>query len=131
MDSGSTVIIAFLGETVWRQTTGLGLTKDEAFVGLVDYGLFGEKTPPCFSTAGLSNHVPTDLRKLLTEDDKNELDKLLKKRTHDFIRYESLRHVNTPRYMGIPHPESHIVQCLALKRHWEKTKTIVQNRRYP
>lgn len=111
-----------LGVMTRRQTTGLGLTKDEAFVGLVDYGLFGEKLPPCFTTAGLTGHVPTDLLKLTTEDDKDELEKLLKKRTHDFIRYESLRHVNTSRIMGIPHPESHIVQCLALKRHWAKIK---------
>ena len=24
--------------------------------------------------------------------------------------------------MGVPHPDSYIVQCLALKRHWEKIK---------
>ena len=107
---------------VRRQTTGLGLTKDDAFEGLVDYGLFGEKLPPCFTTAGLSDHVPTELLKITTEDDKSKLKKLLENRAHDFIRYESLRHVSTPRNMGVPHPESHITQCLGLKRHWVKIK---------
>ena len=105
---------------VRRQTTGLDLSGNEAFVGLVDYGLFSEKLPPCFTSEGLSDHVPTDLLMLTTEGDKCELIKLLKNRAHDFIRYESLRDVSTPRNMGVPHPESHIVQCLALKRHWAK-----------
>ncbi len=107
---------------VRRQTTGLGLSEDEAFVGLVDYGLFSEKLPPCFTSEGLSDHVPDILLKLTTENDPKNLDKLLKKRKHDFIRYEPLRDVNIPRQMGVPHPESHIVQCLALKRHWAKIK---------
>lgn len=107
---------------VRRQTTGLGLSEDEAFVGLVDYGLFSEKLPPCFTSEGLSDHVPNILLKLTTENDEKKLDKLLKKRKHDFIRYEPLRDVNIPRQMGVPHPESHIVQCLALKRHWAKIK---------
>ena len=107
---------------VRRQTTGLGLSEDEAFIGLVDYGLFSEKLPPCFTSEGLSDHIPNILLKLTTENDPKNLDKLLKKRKHDFIRYEPLRDVNIPRQMGVPHPESHIVQCLALKRHWAKIK---------
>ena len=46
---------------VKRQTTGLDLSEDEAFVGLVDYGLFGEKLPPCFTSERLSDHVPERL----------------------------------------------------------------------
>lgn len=89
-------------------------------MGLVDYGLFSEKLPPCFTSEGLSGHVPNTLLKLTTETDEKKLDTLLKKR--DFIRYELLRHIPTPRQIGVPHPESHIVQCLGLKRHWEKIK---------
>ena len=104
-------------------TTGRGLSADEAFTGLVDYGLFGEKLPPCFTSEGLSEHVPTRLLSLTKESDENKLKKLLGKGRHDFIRYESLRHhVNIPRQMGVPHPESYIVQCLALNRHWTKIK---------
>ena len=107
---------------VKRQTTGLGLSEDEAFIGLVDYGLFSEKLPPCFTSEGLSDHVPNVLLTLTTENDEKKLDKLLKKREHDFIRYEPLREVNIPRQIGVPHPESHIVQCLGLKRHWAEIK---------
>ena len=107
---------------VKRQTTGLGLSEDEAFIALVDYGLFSEKLPPCFTSEGLSDHVPNVLLTLTTENDEKKLDKLLKKREHDFIRYEPLREVNIPRQIGVPHPESHIVQCLGLKRHWAEIK---------
>lgn len=109
---------------VRRQTTGLGLSEDEAFIGLVDYGLFSEKLPPCFTSKGLSDHVPNvpNILLLTKEDDPKELDNILKKRKHDFIRYEPLREVNIPRQMGVPHPESHIVQCLALNRHWATIK---------
>lgn len=107
---------------VRRQTTGLGLSEDEAFIGLVDYGLFSEKLPPCFTSEGLSDHVPHILLKLTTENNRENLDNILKRRKHDFIRYEPLHAVNIPRQMGVPHPESHIVQCLALKRHWETIK---------
>ena len=107
---------------VKRQTTGLDLSEDEAFVGLVDYGLFGEKLPPCFTSEGLSDHVPKRLVSLTKGNKEKKLNDLLTKSRHDFIRYESLRDVNIPRQMGVPHPESYIVQCLALKRHWEKVK---------
>ncbi len=84
-----------------RQTTGRGLSADEAFVGLVDYGLFGEKLPPCFTSEGLSKLIPENLLELITENNENRLKNLLKTR-HDFIRYEALRDVNIPRQMGFP-----------------------------
>ena len=105
-----------------RQTTGRGLSADEAFLGLVNYGLFNAKLPPCFTSEDLSSHVPKKLLSLITENDGKKLNKILNGSRHDFIRYESLRAIKIPRQMGIPHPESYIVQCLALKRHWEKIK---------
>ncbi len=107
---------------VKQQTTGLGLSADKAFMGLVDHGLFSENLPPCFTSEGLSGHVTKNLISLTTENDANRLADFLKKVKHDFIHYESLYHTNLPRQMGVPHPESYIVQCLALKRHWAKIK---------
>lgn len=103
-------------------TTGTGLSSEEMLRGLIDYGLFGEKIPPCFSTEGLTDLIPKRLQAIVHETD----EKALKKRTskkHDYVRYESLRDVNVPRQLGIPHPESYIVQCLALMRHWNYIKT--------
>ena len=91
-------------------------------MGLVDYGLFGEKLPSCFTSEGLSTHVPEELLSLIEENDGDELKNILKNRQHDFIRYDSLRKRNIPRPIGIPHPESYILQCLALKRYWMEIK---------
>jgi len=94
------------------------LTADDVFTGLVDYGLFAEKIPLCFGSAGLSALLEQDLLQLLDRADENELKKLIDKRAHDYMRYEALRDINIPRHLGIPHPESHVVQALAIKKHW-------------
>lgn len=98
------------------------MSASQAFIGLVDHGLFSERIPPCFSSVGLSAHVPSELIPLITANDPKQIQKLLRDRRHDYIRYDSIRHTNIPRQLGIPHPESYIVQCLALKRHWDKIK---------
>lgn len=103
---------------VIRETTGLGLTPREAFAGLVDCGLFSERMPPCLTSRGLSQYVPPDMRRLLTETDARSLEKNLARRNHDFVRYQAMRDVNIPRAMGIPHPESYMAQCLAILRYW-------------
>ncbi len=104
-----------------RQTTGTGLSADEAFTGLVDHGLFSEKLPPCFTSAGLSHHRST-FQHLETEENPKRLWKFLSDANHDYIRHRTLRDTNVPRLMGIPHPESHLAQCLAIKRYWSEIK---------
>lgn len=99
------------------------LSEDDAFVGLVDYGLFAEKIPPCFTSEGLSLMLDPTLVKLLDETDENKLRKSIDKRSHDYMRYEALRDINIPRHLGIPHPESHVVQALAIKKHWTEIRS--------
>lgn len=98
------------------------LTEDDVFFGLVDHGLFAEKVPPCFTSQGLSSVIEPDLENLLNEPDEQKLKKSIDKRAHDYIRYEALRDINIPRRLGIPHPESYIVQALAIKKHWQAIK---------
>ena len=105
-----------------KTTTGLGLSASEAFIGLVDYGLFSDVVPPCFVSEGISNYVPTNLQSISTETDDRKLRRLLDKASHNFIRFDALRHANIPRQMGIPHPESYIVQCLVIERYWNIIK---------
>ena len=104
-----------------RTTTGFGLSGDDALRGMVDYGLFSEKVPPCFRSSGLTDNIPTRLRRIVEETDQKRLKSRIKQ-THDYVRYESLRDINVPRQIGIPHPESYVVQCLALRRHWTTVK---------
>ena len=104
-----------------RTTTGFGLSGDDALRGMVDYGLFSEKVPPCFRSSVLTDNIPTRLRRIVEETDQKRLKSRIKQ-THDYVRYESLRDINVPRQIGIPHPESYVVQCLALRRHWTTVK---------
>jgi len=106
-----------------RQTTGRGLSATEAFVGLVDYGLFSEKLPPCFTSEGLSGQVPQSLQSVTTETNPKKLWKLFAQASHDYIRHDVLRDSNVPRPLGVPHPESHLAQCLAIQRTWTNIKS--------
>ena len=106
-----------------RQTTGAGLDADSAFVGLVDFGLFAEKIPPCFSSEGLAAKVSGPLAKIATDTNLDKLGKLIGKQSRWFVRYQTLRDINIPRHLGVPHPQSHLAQCLAIKRCWDQIKT--------
>jgi hypothetical protein len=105
-----------------RQTTGRELSADDVFIGLLDYGLFTEKLPPCFSSEGLAALLPRSLRKIATEKDWKKLGKLISNQTRGHVRYQVMRDVNIPRHMGIPHPQSYAAQCLAIRRCWDKIK---------
>lgn len=105
-----------------RQTTGAGLDADQAFDGLVDFGLFAEKVPPCFTSEGLATKVPAAMARILREANSSKLCKLIAKQARGFIRYQTLRDINIPRYLGIPHPQSHVAHCLAIKRCWDQIK---------
>lgn len=106
-----------------KQTTGRGLSATQAFVGLVDYGLFSEKLPPCFTSEGLSPQVPPSLQSIATETNPKKLWKLLTRASHDYIRHDVLRDSNVPRQLGVPHPESYLAQCLAIQRVWNTIKS--------
>ena len=105
------------------ETTGLDLSAERGFVGLVDFGLFGEKLPPAFSTEGLSHYFPKCLLSLTTETVEKNLRSIIASSSHDYVRYQSIRHVKVPRQIGIPHPQSYIAQCLAIKKNWELIKS--------
>ncbi len=105
-----------------RQTTGSGLDADSAFIGLVDHGLFADKVPPCFTSEGLSSKLPATMEKIGTEANSDKLGKLITKQTRGFIRYQALRDINIPRHLGIPHPQSFLGQCLAIRRCWDRIK---------
>lgn len=99
------------------------LTEEDVFVGLVDHGLFCEKLPPCFSTLGLAGAIGGTLTGLMAITDEKFLKKEIDKRSHDFIRYEALRDINIPRYLGIPHPESYVLQAMTIKKHWTEIRS--------
>lgn len=100
----------------------IGLSGDEVFFGLIDYGLFAEKIPPCFTSKGLATIAGEYFKSLLDEDDESKLKDQINRLSHDYIRYEALRDINIPRHFGVPHPESYAVQAIAIKKHWSEIK---------
>ncbi len=118
----------------WFFSTKEELNPTELIKGLLDFGLFSEKVPPCFTTEGLMTALADDRATLFAQidaindnSDKEALSKArealkttLNKSSHDFIRYSSLRDVNIPRHMGIPHPEAYAAQCFGIEKNWQQ-----------
>lgn len=107
----------------WFDSTKEKLSPKAVFQGLLDYGLFAEKIPPCFTSTGLAEFAYASMSTLLDETDSNKLKRALDKRAHDFMRYEALRDSNISRHMGVPHPEAYAVQSLAITKHWQDIAT--------
>lgn len=107
-------------EDEWFDATKEKLSAAAVLIGLLDYGLFADKVPPCFTSEGFAAIASASMSAVLEEADDKKLASLLEKRDHDYIRYESLRDINIPRHLGIPHPEAYAVQSLAISRHWKE-----------
>lgn len=107
----------------WLGFTKEGLGSADVLTGLLDFGLFAEKVPPCFLSAGLTDIVSETMADLLDEKDDKKLKDKIDNCCHDYARYEALRDINIPRHMGIPHPESYAVQALAISKHWQEIAT--------
>lgn len=100
-------------------STKEGLSSNDVLIGLLDFGLFAEKVPPCFSSEGLAAIVAETMYDLLDETDEKKLKSSIDDRSRDYVRYEALRDTNVPRHLGIPHPESYAVQALVISKHWQ------------
>lgn len=107
----------------WFHSTKEKLSPEAVLKGLLDYGLFAEKIPPCFTSAGLADVVTEAMGTLLDEANDGELKKNLDKCAHDYMRYEALRDSNITRHMGVPHPEAYAAQVLAIAKHWQTIAT--------
>ena len=110
-------------EVEWFDATKEKLSAAAVLTGLLDYGLFADKVPPCFTSEGLAAIASAAMSAVLDETDDKKLANHLDKRAHDYIRYEVLRDINIPRHLGISHPEAYAVQSLAISRHWKEIAT--------
>ncbi len=113
------------GRLVYSEMARAHLTKEklspeDVRVGLLDFGLFGEKMPPCFVSVGLAAIVRETMGGILDEADEKTLRKRIDDAGHDYVRYEALRDINIPRHFGIPHPECYAVQALAIAKFWNE-----------
>ena len=107
----------------WFDSTKEKLSEAAVLTGLLDYGLFADKVPPCFTSEGLAAIASASMSVVLEETDDKKLKDSIDPRAHDYIRYEALRDINIPRHLGIPHPEAYAAQSLAISRHWKEVST--------
>jgi Reverse transcriptase (RNA-dependent DNA polymerase) len=107
------------------------LTPEQLLIGLLDYGLFSEKVPPCFTSIGLSIFAQKYFKNFYEANDEKELKKIIDSNANDYIRYEALRDTNVPRNMGIPHPASYAIQVLGIVRHWNLIQRHCNKPTYP
>lgn len=107
----------------WFDLTKEKLSDAAVLTGLLDFGLFANKVPPCFTSEGLAAIASLTMSGILLETDEKKLKDDIDTRAHDYIRYEALRDINIPRHLGIPHPEAYAVQSLAISRHWKEVST--------
>ena len=119
MDAFLDVVIA----PEWFDLTKEKLSEAAVLTGLLDFGLFADKVPPCFTSEGLAAIASLAMLDILVETDEKKLKDNIDTRAHDYIRYEALRDINIPRHLGIPHPEAYAVQSLAISRHWKEVST--------
>ncbi len=94
------------------------LTNDELFDGLLGYGLFAEKIPPFLSSESFSKLIKINKHNNFNFDDK----------PRKFIKYESIRNINIPRILSIPHPIAYKNQCQILIDNWDKLQTYFQEK---
>lgn len=103
----------------WFHSTKEKLSQSDLLTGLLDYGLFSDKVPSCFTSVGLAKIASDVLGEILEETDETNLKKKIKPYSKDYIRYDALRDINIPRHLGIPHPGAYAIQALALSKHWQ------------
>jgi len=93
------------------------ITSDELFDGLLGHGLFADKLPPFLTSECFLNFCKNPPNGF-TFDNNSRL----------FIKYESMRNINIPRLLSIPHPIAYRNQCQTIKDNWKNIKNFFKNK---
>lgn len=92
------------------------ITSEDLFRGLLGYGLFAEKLPPCFTSVPLFYFYKEPFANENNNVNGNN------KKWHDFIIFDSQRNMIIPRRFGIPTPYAYFALCRALADNWDNIK---------
>ncbi len=93
-----------------------GISSDELYDRLIEYGLFSEKLPPVFSAASFLDYCKT--KGTQGFDDKGR----------QYVAYESMRNTNVFRPICVPAPEGYEKLCESLKENWDRLKDYFKNK---
>lgn len=92
------------------------ITSEDLFRGLLGYGLFAEKLPPCFTSVPLFYFYKEPFANENNNVNGNN------KKWRDFIIFDSQRNMIIPRRFGIPTPYAYFALCRALADNWDNIK---------
>lgn len=95
------------------------ITKDELLEGLLGYGMFAEKLPPIFTSKPFYDYYVSEVNAGRVQG--------LSCRASDYVRYDSIRHIDIPRALAIPNPLSYAALCKCLSDNWDNLKTHFTN----
>ena len=93
------------------------LTSEEVYNGLLGYGLFAEKIPPFLSSVLFLETIKTNTDNFGFDD-----------KPRKFIKYESIRNINIPRILSIPHPIAYKNQCQIIIENWDELKSYFKEK---
>lgn len=83
------------------------ITSDEIYKGLLAYGMFTEKIPPIFSAESFFDYCASSSVSF-------------PKAPTEYIFYENMRNINTPRPLAIPNPATYAQLCKYISKIWSK-----------
>ena len=81
------------------------LTAEELYEGLLAQGMFAEKLPPLFTSEPFFEYSKTVTQPFSDIE-------------QQYVYYESIRNINTPRSLGIPNPMGYQRLCKCLADNW-------------
>lgn len=81
------------------------ISQDDLYDRLIGYGFFPEKVPPVLDATSFLTLCKT-------------ANPGFQSKSYDYMRYDSMRNINTPRALGIPTPMSYERLCSVLKANW-------------
>ena len=93
------------------------LTKEELLEGLLGYGLFADKIPPFISSESFLEAIKVDDNNFNFDD-----------KARKFFTYESMRNINIPRILSIPHPIAYANQCKVIVDYWDRLQKHFQDK---
>ena len=83
------------------------ITPDRLYYGLLAHGLFTERLPPIFTSVNFFDYCQS-------------LNNSFQDKAATYISFDSIRHVNIPRQLGIPNPMAYQQLCKCLSDNWDK-----------
>jgi len=92
------------------------ITKEELFDGLLGYGMFAEKIPLFLTSENFLEFCKKPPKEFTFGN-----------KPRKYIIYESMRNINIPRTLSIPHPIAYRNQCKILSDNWCRLLVYFKN----